>query len=371
MLVRRISKIQHAAQLKDYWNVLTGGVPFLQWEWIETWWRHYQHRGELYLLLVEDRGRLIGIAPWYLEQSPLAGRIIRFLGAGEVCSDYQSLLTLPEQRLEVANAIAQWLRQASSQGNEGEWDGILLESVSPSDVAIQNLIEDLQQHACQVHHRPTINCWRIPVGSWDQYLTHLTKPHRKHMRQTQERLADRQNFRVVIAHDADSWNYTWKRFVHLHQRRRTSLGEPGCFSNTLFHAFLNDAALQFFHNGQMRLVLVEKHDQPISSLLTFTSNKVAYAYQMGTNPDFMADSPGWLVVAASIRAGIERGETAFDLLRGNESYKSRMGAEPVAMEDVRVIPAQFQAKLRHTAWLTGVTVKNWIKTGLNAAGIVS
>ena len=370
MLVRRLKHIHHAAQLKDYWNALAGGVPFLQWEWIEAWWRHFQHRGDLYLLLVEDDDkRVIGIAPWYLEQSPLAGRIVRFLGAGEVCSDYQSLLTIPERRAEVANALAQWLVQASARGDDAEWDGILLEAVSPADSAIQNLIAGLQQRECQVHQRATVNCWRIPIQSWDQYLGHLSKPHRKHMRQAVQRLTDSQNFRVVVARDANSWQYTWERFVELHQRRRASLGEPGCFASTFFHAFLNDVALQFFHNGHLRLVVVEKQNQPIGSLLTFTGNGVAYAYQMGTNPDYMADSPGWLVVAASILAGIERGETAFDLLRGNESYKTRMGAEPVAMEDIRVISPQLGAKLRHTAWLTGVALKNWIKTGLNVAGI--
>ena len=72
----------------------------------------------------------------------------------------------------------------------------------------------------------------------------------------------------------------------------------------------------------------------------FTGGQISYAYQMGTNPECLADSPGWLVVCASLVAGIEQHESGLDLLRGDESYKSRMGGVPQSMLQVRVVPAQ-------------------------------
>jgi CelD/BcsL family acetyltransferase involved in cellulose biosynthesis len=102
-----------------------------------------------------------------------------------------------------------------------------------------------------------------------------------------------------------------------------------------------------------------------------TGGQISYAYQMGTNPECLADSPGWLVVCAALVAGLDHHESALDLLRGDETYKSRMGGVPQSMLQVRVVPAQLGAQLRHTAWLPGATLKNWIKTGLHAAGIAS
>jgi CelD/BcsL family acetyltransferase involved in cellulose biosynthesis len=156
----------------------------------------------------------------------------------------------------------------------------------------------------------------------------------------------------------------------LHQRRRVSLGQPGCFGDATFGTFLRDASTEFLRLGKLRLVLVERGEVALGSLLMLLGDETSYAYQMGTNPDFLADSPGWLVVCASVAAGIEQHETALDLLRGDESYKSRMGGVSRSMLQVRVVPARLRAQLRHTAWLTRAALKSWVKSGLQAAGLV-
>jgi CelD/BcsL family acetyltransferase involved in cellulose biosynthesis len=370
MLVKRLDNLDSARVLRTRWNELAGGIPFRQWEWLSTWWRHFGNEGELFLLLIETTGgELVGIAPWYLESSPLSGRTIRFLGSGLACSDYLTVLVDPAYRSEVSDALAKWLVGSLGQSADCGWDLIQLEAVDPADEAVQALITNLQRQGCGVHNQAATTCWRIPIpDSWEGYLQALPKTHRKHMRQSYKRLHDPE-FRVITAQDLESWNYIWGRFVELHQRRRKSLGQPGCFVNASFESFLGETAREFFSNGQLRLVLVEKNDNPVSSLLLFEGEAASYAYQMGINPEFMSDSPGWLVIAASILAAIERGEVTIDLLRGNESYKSRMGAVPIELEDIRVIPPQFGARLRHTAWLTGAAVKKWIKRGLHAAGL--
>ena len=88
------------------WNSLAGSMPFRSFEWAESWWRHYREPGwQTYLLKVEDAaGQLVGIAPWYLSRSPIAGRAIRFLGSGEACSEYQSILARPGHEAVVATA---------------------------------------------------------------------------------------------------------------------------------------------------------------------------------------------------------------------------------------------------------------------------
>ena len=59
--------------------------------------------------VLDTSGRLAGIAPWYLKRSTAKGWVLRWLGSGEVCSDYASILCMPEDADRVSEAIAAYL----------------------------------------------------------------------------------------------------------------------------------------------------------------------------------------------------------------------------------------------------------------------
>ena len=71
---------------------------------------------------------------------------------------------------------------------------------------------------------------------------------------------------------------------------------------------------------------------------------------------------------ASLRRTIEQGQCAYDFLRGDEPYKAHWRAEPRPMLSVRVVPARRAARLRHNAWRTKQSLKQWIKYGMALAG---
>ena len=99
----KLCALTSSAELQPWipaWNGLAHGVPFRRWEWLESWWNHYGpgptgdgRQQELFVLAVLGSDRsLVGLAPWYIERSASRGRVVGFLGSGEVCSEYLSLL---------------------------------------------------------------------------------------------------------------------------------------------------------------------------------------------------------------------------------------------------------------------------------------
>src|SRR5690349_1917154 len=116
MHIERITSWSELEALQTQWNALAGDIPFRSWDWLATWWKHYgstnrntpvaRVRGgrQLYVVAVyegeaahernPDR-HLIGIAPWYVHHTPIKGRVIRWLGSGEVCTDHLSLICQP------------------------------------------------------------------------------------------------------------------------------------------------------------------------------------------------------------------------------------------------------------------------------------
>jgi CelD/BcsL family acetyltransferase involved in cellulose biosynthesis len=63
--------------------------------------------------------------------------------------------------------------------------------------------------------------------------------------------------------------------------------------------------------------------KPAGCLYGFLYGGKFYYYQSGFDPAYEKYSPGMIVFGLSIQAAIEEGAYEFDLLHGDESYKSR------------------------------------------------
>ena len=368
----RITSIDALARYIEAWNQLACGVPFRRWEWLGAWWEQFGADHELYVLAVFDPARnLIGLAPWYQEQSLTHGRVVRWLGSGDACSDYLTLLAAPEHRSVVAQAISDWLIRADSDETEGDsWDLLKLEAVETSDRAVTELAACLSESGHAVHTRPGPNCWRVPLGgSWEEYLSTLSKPNRRKVRWADKQLQNSEHFAVRQVNGLEELEPAWRAFVDLHQRRRQSIGQPGCFSCERFGRFLRSATERLLPSGRARLLSIEKDGRTLAAELHLCDAENTYAYQVGISPDDLAENPGWLVNTASLRCAHAAGQVGFDLLRGDEPYKPHLGAEPRSTTDIRIVSRRVRSQLRSSAWLAGDALRGWIKGGLELTGI--
>ena len=382
--VVRFRSLDRLALLADDWDRLARGVPFRSWAWISHWWRHYGHEQggsqrnrSLFILGVLDHANaLVGIAPWYVESSLAEGRVVRFLGTGEVCSDYLSVLCEPGMEDRVSVMLAEWLskahtRQADQPDNHDQdrWDLLELTGVDAEDAAVRRLAERLEACGNAVHRRAGPNCWRIELpATWEEYLRRLSKDHRKQIRRLERGVLAAGRVSVHSVQRLEDLPPARDVLIDLHQRRRRSLGEPGSFASSRFAAFHREVMPDLLRNGQLRLDWLELDGQPIAAEYQLTGNGVVYAYQSGVSPDALEHSPGRLSHVAMLRRAIEQGFRAVDFLRGDEPYKAHWRAEPRASLEIRVAPARAAAQLRHGIWLVGASMKQWIKSGLQLVG---
>ena len=78
--------------------------------------------------------------------------------------------------------------------------------------------------------------------------------------------------------------------------------------------------------GLVELAFLYADGEPIASLCCFAYGATYAAYNSGYHPAYAEISAGIVLFAERIRTAIARGFTAFDFMRGNESYKYRFGA---------------------------------------------
>ncbi len=348
--------------LADDWNRLAGGVPFRRFEWFEAWWRHYGRPGwELLLVVVEDEfGRPIGIAPFYRAGGMVRGRIVRLLGSGEVCSEYQTLLAQSGREVEVAAAIANWFDSPAA----GEWDELVLSAVAQADPAVGALAAEFSRREFGVHQRRGMCCWRTALAAdWEQFLRGLSSSRRARVRQLTRKYFDTGRVAVRCASQCQSWEEGFRILVDLHQRRRRSLGQAGCFASGRFAGFHAEICRKFHAAGVLRLLWTELDGRPVAAEYAFTGGETVYYYQTGLDPAARDHDPGWLGMIGSLTRAIDEGHRWFDFLRGEEPYKVSWGAAPQVTVETRIVARHGLARLRHAAWLNREHLRAWARRG--------
>lgn len=359
--VQTIEQVGELNSLRPAWDRMDGDVPFRSFDWLATWWRHYGQpagfdRKHLHVLVVRKLNRqgadaVVGIAPWYAERTRTRGTVLRWLGGGEVCSDHLSVLCELDQSNTVTSALAAHLAKSNA------WDRLELDSVDESDAVLQQLAQSLRQHDCSVETRADGNCWIIDLpDSWEAFLQLQSKSHRKQLRRAGDRMLDSG---AAVWHRVETdqqLGIAWPLLMDLHQRRRISLGEPGCFASSQFAAFHAEMAPKLLAAGQLRLGWLELEGQPISAEYQLAGPNRTYAYQGGVDPDRMSDEPGRLSNIATLREAIAAGHLTFDFLRGDEPYKAHWRAQPQATYSLRALaPSHAQPWLAQTAdWADSV-----------------
>jgi len=376
MHIRPIRNLEDWAPLATAMNALTADVPFRRYEWLSSWWRHFgpgiccgsardsTPNGELLVLAVHDNdGALVGLAPWYVSHTLADGRAIRFLGSGVVCSDYLSVLARSGRETDVAWALADWLSARSDL-----WDLIELSGVDARDVTVPELGRRLEGTSNGLHCFTGPNCWRAELPkTWEAYLATLAASKRQRARRLQRRLLDTGRASVRVIDDAAQWDEGFGIFQQLHQKRRTSIGEPGCFATPEFGRFLNDAGRELLRAGHAVMLVLEIDGAAAAAEYNLLGGDIAYFYQAGIDPDQLAEQPGHVLTAARIEHVIQRGYHAIDFLRGDEPYKAQWGAKPRPLTTIRIVRRRAAAQLRHQAWVWERQARRLARKSLSAA----
>jgi CelD/BcsL family acetyltransferase involved in cellulose biosynthesis len=373
MRVYCLTALDELEPYADDWERLAAGSPFRGWTWLSHWWRNYGSRTDAEnlrthlatLCVFDNDDALIGIAPWYLHCSAMQGRVLRPLGSGEVCSDYLGILCLPGRQEAVVESLADFLvtNATSDEPDAMRWDLLDLDGIDAEDDEVPALVNHLADVGCLVHRRQGMSCWRLELpADWECYVASLSRNLRRDVRRLERDLLDTDRVVLHRVQRIEELPEAMDILVALHQRRRKSLGETGCFASTRFLAFYRDVVPDLLRRGQLQFYWLEIDGRPVAAEYQLVGNGILYEYQAGMDPAAKEHEPGKVVNAAILRQAIAGGYRAFDFLRGDEPYKARFGARPRPSVDFRVAPPRPVAQLRHNLWLAGRNVKDWVKT---------
>lgn len=315
--------------LKSEWNHLLKHSPtntiFNTWEWATHWWHAY-HPGDLWVMTFRDGdNRLLGIAPFYLDEHPEHGKRVMLIG-GEDVTDYLDIIVDRECTEAVYSCLAQTLKDHCSAFDVVDlWN---IPAASPAYTQLPNIFEHYgfqvnvtQNEVCPLIHLPE---------TFDNYLDQVMDS--KQGREIRRKLRKAEGYNAGMG--TLSW-YIVEKTHHLETEIERFMKLMASSHPEKAHFLTNAQHVQFFRsiipaaleNGWLQLNFLMVDGEVAATYFNFDYNNHILVYNSGLNPNKHAHlSPGIILLVYNIQYAIDQKRATFDFLRGNEQYKYRMGA---------------------------------------------
>lgn len=297
-------------------------VPFLRYEYLETWW---QTRGggewpqaELAVVVARRGADLVGIAPLFLAPSAEGRPTLYLLGSIEI-SDYLDFIVRPDDLQAFTAELLAFLQSAALPA----WQALdlynLLDS-SPSLGALQTAAAaaGLTYTQAQLQHSPYVP---LP-GDWETYLNRIDKKQRHEIRRKMRRFESAEvPTRWYILSEASELDADMDAFMAMMAQDE----EKERFLTGPMRAALKSVARDAFDRGCLQLAFLEVDGKKVAGYFSFDYLNRIWVYNSGFDRSSLEYSPGWVLLGYLLQWANENQRSEFDFMRGDEDYKYRFG----------------------------------------------
>jgi len=295
--------------VRDEWDRLadrTGAVPFLRPGWIEAWWRAFG-AGRLEVLREEGEGRIRALLP-----------VRHRHGAVTSPSNWHSpgFGVLREDQPAGVALLAELFARRPAQVSLG-----FLGALGPGLDELTGAAETAGYRCLQrtLERSPFVTV----DGDWEGYERSLDRSMRSDLRRCRRRLEELGRVVLDVEHDT----------AHLDEALAVeSLGWKRKAGTAIVSAqqtacFYTEVARWAAASGRLRLIFLRVDGRPVAFHLALEDNRTYFPLKGGFDPAFHAQSPGRLLIHATLERAFAVGLRRYEFLGGSDAYKLRWATE--------------------------------------------
>lgn len=296
-------------EMADEWTRLVDSlpvsVPFQLPLWLLPWWKHFGS-GDLQVLTCRESNSLVAVIPLFRHEWQ-GRKQLTLLGSG--ISDW----TDPAIATDVLPAIEGYL------ANNADWQVLDWQDLS-ADSPLRAL------RGAIVHD--DVPCAETPLtGCFEEFWNSRSKELRRNLRRYGQRAREMGSLEFEVSSEAEP--QLLDDLIRLHELRWQKQGEPGMIAANQSQFFLRAVAEQFAASGMLRIFTVRWRDAVAAIVLTFLYRGKIFSYMSAFDPEHEILGFGRILLYESFRYCFDQGYTAWNFLRGTESYKASWGALPI------------------------------------------
>jgi len=173
---------------------------------------------------------------------------------------------------------------------------------------------------------------------FDSYLESLGSSHRYNFRRRLRQLEREFEIDWRPARDDEERREAIEVLFRLHRDRFSDRGGSDALHTEALLDFHRDFSATALRRGWLRLFVLRLDGRPAAALYGFRYGQSFLFYQAGFDRAFARHSVGLVAMGLAIRAAIEEGASEFDLLHGDETYKSLWARSERELERVELFP---------------------------------
>jgi CelD/BcsL family acetyltransferase involved in cellulose biosynthesis len=290
------------------------GTAFQTPAWQSALARPYVRAGRFRLLTIHQHLDLVGALP--LQLNP-GGRLETL---GSMISDYLEPPIDPHLTQEVLGAMCYALLRLP---------GVDVREVTVHNVRRDAIDLDVLRAAAglrsfDVRIDQTSAATRVPLApTWDAYLSRLGGHDRKEIRRKLRKAVEQAGAELVTAQsELDVPGALQNVFNYMRQTG----GSKGVKAQWTYRPMFKRIASPLVRAGQLQVHTLRLEGRDAASLIAFPGHDGPLVWAAGYDNAMSKWSPGIVLFAMTIQRAIEQGATCFDLLRGQQRYKSELGA---------------------------------------------
>lgn len=311
-------------EFEPWWNQLLSrsldNHPFLTFEWLTSWWKHFGKGRELKLFTPENEGAVSLVVPAMYSKCKVLGSRrskVEFVASGD--SDYQGFIVTNFN--EAARTLNRLIDDIMENANDA--DCVVFMDV-PEDSVTARLLEGIEGKGFRTSRSTTSQCPYVSLpDSYEIYTQTLGSNMRRNLKIWEKQALRDYRVEFVKYDKIGTVEEAMKIFFELHQKRQIAKGNWGVFSDDAKRSFHIDVANAFAEKGWLGLFFLKFNDKPVSAVYSYEYKQKLYAYLCGFDPEYARYRPGHLAFKNLIKYGIEKNLNELDFLRGDEEYKSR------------------------------------------------
>jgi CelD/BcsL family acetyltransferase involved in cellulose biosynthesis len=295
--------------VRDEWDRLadrTGAAPFLRPGWIEAWWRAFG-TGRLEVLREEGEGRVRALLP-----------VRHRHGAVSSPSNSHSprFGLLREDRAAGEALLGELFARRPDQVSLG-----FLGALGPGLEELTATAETAGYRSLQrtLERSPFVTV----DGDWEEYERSLGRSVRSDLRRCRRRLEELGRVALDVEHDT----------AHLEEALAVeSLGWKGTAGTAILSAsqtarFYGEVARWAAASGRLRLIFLRVDGHPVAFHLALEDDQTYFPLKGGFDPAFRAQSPGRLLIHATLERAFAVGLRRYEFLGDFDAYKLRWATE--------------------------------------------
>jgi len=335
------------------WNSLAAGIPHRQSQWLGPWWDHFGSTERAYFIVARDSNdRIRAMMP--LHRTGTLGRrggTLAFVGSGAACSDDLSILCAPEDAHAAGSAMAQWLVDHANDAEDG-WSVLDLDGIKQGDRAITAFTQAITAADCEVHGHSRMHTWQLPLASdWDTFIAGVSSHAKRRFRTTLQKSESTEGISFATSQTNEELREDLNSMMDQHQRRWVSAGFPGTYHAPAFRSFVHDAAQRFLAEGRLHLLNLRVKGQSLGAIFSLVGDSGAlYGYSSGYDINHAEMEPGRLLSIQELKRAHDDRRPFIDYMRGDETYKQRMTAEPTRLIHLKIFAPSMVGKVFSLAW---------------------